>query len=121
MRNRLKKSLAVVNPDRQPTFEEVADVVQMGVRCDLSVCVLCWSDALRERWQREFDENSRLTLDVLDSDQTTMTEWKNLFSNHAYDLTVLHGIHSAYENDQLSNGYARALFEAIPQGTVVWA
>ena len=118
------KSLAIPAPGRRPSFEEVAAIALMGATiCGQSVCVLCLTQELLERWMCKLEVLSApvTLLDVVNTNRATLEDWKELLSGHAYDVTVLHGTCRELRADRLSVGYVKALVDAVPSGLVIVA
>jgi hypothetical protein len=123
MDTRRKKTFAIPNQGRQPSFEEVADIALTAAAFNQAVCVLCWNQALQERWMYHLDKFSTLIplLDVLDANQAMLDEWKVLLGDCPYDIIVMHGIQTAYQAEKLTIGYVMALVDEISAGLVIWA
>lgn len=118
------KSLAIPAPGKRPSFEEVAAVALMGATiCGQSVCVLCLTQELLERWICKLEVLSApvTLLDVVNTNRATLEDWKELLSSHAYDVTVLHGTCRELQANHLSVGYVKALVDAVPSGLVIVA
>lgn len=118
------KTLAVPSPGREPNFEEVAGIALMGAAiCGQSVCVLCLTQQILERWTCYLEESSMpvTLLDVLNTNRATLADWTKFLSGQTYDITVLHGVQSELRADHLSVCYVTALVDAVPSGLVVVA
>lgn len=116
------KSLAIPAPGREPTFDEVANIALVSAAvCDQSVCVMCLTHEVLERWLCRLGEFSApvALLDVLNTNRATLNDWEAFLSNQIYDITVLHGVRSELHAKRLSSGYVRALIDAVPSGLVV--
>ena len=123
MDTRRRKRFAIPNLGWQPSFEEVADIALTAASFNQSVCVLCWSQALQERWMYYLDNFSASVplLAVLDANQATLVECKVLLGDCPDDIIVMHGVQAACQSERLSIKYATALIDAVPSGLVVWA
>jgi hypothetical protein len=88
-----------------------------------SVCVLCLTQELLERWMRELEQLSApiTLLDVLNTNRATLADWKEMLGSHAYDVTVLHGACAELRAGRLSVGYVKVLVDAVPSGLVMVA
>ena len=118
------KSLAIPASGIQPSFQEVATIAVMGVTvCGQSVCVLCLTQELLERWMCHLAGHaaSITLLDVLSTNRATLRDWTELLGSHNYDITVLHGACSELRAGRISVGYVKALIDAVPSGLVVIA
>jgi hypothetical protein len=118
------KSLAIPAPGRNPSFKDVVAIAIMGALCGKqSVCVLCLTRKLLERWMSELEKLSGpiTLLDVLNTNRATLADWKKLLSSQAYDVTVLHGACAELRAGRLSGGYVKALVDAVPSGLVLVA
>jgi hypothetical protein len=122
MDTRRRKTFAIPNLGRQPSFEEIVDIALTAASFNQSVCVLCWGQVLHERWTHHLDSFSpSASLDVLDASHATLAEWKVLLGDSPYDIIVMHGVQAACQAERLSINYATALVDAVPSGLVVWA
>jgi len=118
------KSLAVPAPGKQPSFEEVAGIaIASAMVCNQSVCVLCLTQQLLERWMQELEELAVpiTLLDVVNTNRATLADWKELLSGNAYNVTVLHGTYRELRANRLSVGYVKALVDAVSSGLVIVA
>ncbi|GAB4538451.1 MAG: hypothetical protein Kow0063_26280 [Anaerolineae bacterium] len=118
------KSLAIPAPGKRPGFDQVAAIALMGaITCSQSVCVLCLTQELLERWLRRLEELPApvTLLDVTGNNRATLKDWQELLGHHACDVTILHGACDELRVNRLSVGYVRALVEAVPSGLVVIA
>lgn len=118
------KALVIPIPGRQPTFEEVADIaIASAVVCGQSVCVLCLTQDVLERWTCRLEELTApvTLLDVLNTNRATLADWEDFLSSQTSDITVLHGARSELQANRLSAGYVKALVDAIPSGLVMVA
>ena len=115
------KSLAVPAPGKQPAFEEVAHIVLTGALCGLSVCIMCLTQEMLERWMHQLhDCPHRFTLlDVLNTNRATLADWKALLRRQSYDVTVLHGVRSEVRARRVAVGYVKGLVDAVSSGLVV--
>ena len=116
-----QKSLAIPAPGKQPTFDEVADIVLTGAHFELSSCVLCLAQEMLERWINRLDNSPApvALLDVLNTNQATLTDWQMFLRRQVYDITVLSGALAEMQAGRLSPGYVQALVDAIPSGLVM--
>jgi hypothetical protein len=122
--DRPTKQLVVPAPGRRPTFEEVTGIALMGAAiCGQSVCVLCLTQHMLERWACHLEELSTPVthLDVLNTNRATLADWTQFLSGQTYDITILHGAQSELRADRLSVRYVKALVDAVPSGLVVVA
>ncbi len=117
------KTLIVPARGKHPTFDEVTGIALTGALCGLSVCVLCLTQEMLERWMRRLDECSVpiTLLDVLNTNRATLTDWQALLTSQPYDVTVLHGVQSELQANRLSVGYVKSLVDAVPSGMVIVA
>jgi hypothetical protein len=118
------KSLAIPAPGKRPSFDQVAAIALMGaITCNQSVCVLCLTQDLLERWMCQLEEFPApvTLLDVVGNNRATLKDWKELLSSHACDLTILHGACVELRANRLSVGYVKALVDAVPSGLVMIA
>jgi hypothetical protein len=118
------KSLAIPTPGIQPSFEEVATIAAMSATfCGQSVCVLCLTQEILERWMCQLAGHSAsiTLLDVLSTSRATLKDWTELLGSHDYDITVLHGACSELRARRISVGYVKALIDAVPSGLVMVA
>ena len=115
------KSLAIPAPGQQPSFDDVAGIVLTGALFDLSVCVMCFTQAGLDRWTRRLEEDhpSVTLLDILNTNRATLADWKEFLRTQAYDITVLYGTKPELEANRLSADYVKALVEAVPEGLVM--
>lgn len=121
MFSRPKKSLAIPVSGREPTFEEVAGIVSLTVRFNMSVCVLCLNQPVLDRWLNWSEKQSKsiILLDILDDNRATLPDWKAFLHDQTYDLTVLAGVKTEVQAERLSVSYVDALVKAIPSGLVM--
>jgi hypothetical protein len=91
--------------------------------CGQSVCVLCLTQELLERWMCQLEDlPAPITLlDVVDTNRATLADWKELLSRDTHDVTVLHGAYPEIKAKRLSVGYVKALVDAVPSGLVIIA
>jgi hypothetical protein len=116
------KSLAIPAPGRRPTFYEVANIALVSAAVwDQSVCVMCLTQEVLERWLCRLGEFPApvALLEVLNTNRATLNDWEAFLSSQTYDITVLHGVQSELRAKRLSCGYVRALIDAVPSGLVV--
>jgi hypothetical protein len=117
------KSLALPTGSQPPNFDQVVQTILAGIMCDLSVGVLCLTQAALDEW---LDWPGRLSpslarFDVLECDQATLSDWQTFLSSRSYDLTVLHGVCAELQAGRLAAFYVTALIDAVPAGMVVIA
>lgn len=118
------KYLAIPTPDKRPVFEEVAGIaLASAMVCNQSVCVLCLTQELLERWMCHLEKLSTpiTLLDVVNTNRATLADWQELLSSNAYDVTVLHGTCQELQANRLSVSYVKALVDAAPSGLVIVA
>jgi hypothetical protein len=115
------KSLAIPAPGKQPTFDEVTSIVLTGACFGLSVCVMCLTQEMLERWMGRLQAHPKSVtlLDVLNTNRATLADWKAFLGSQPHDITVLSGVQSELQAGQLSVGYLKALVEAVPAGLVM--
>jgi hypothetical protein len=101
----------------------VAGIALTAALCNLSVCVLCLTQGMLERWMRRLDEFSApiTLLDVLNTNPATLADWEAFLSGGSYDVVVLHGAQVELQANRLSVGYVKALVDAVPSGLVIVA
>ncbi len=124
MNSLASKSLVLPAKGKQPTFDEVANIVLLSTFCNLSVCVMCLTQETLEHWMDWLNRSSSASvtlLDVLNTNCATLTDWKALLSSQSYDITVLSGAGAELQTNRLSVGYVKALVRAVPAGLVVVA
>lgn len=118
MKSRRKKLFTVADKNRRLSFEEVVNIVKVGVRFDLAVGVLCWSRSLQTHWQSQVEQMP--LLEVMDVNKATLPEWRTYLANHPYDILIFHGAQRAQQAGQLSAKYAERLVDSVPVGLLVW-
>ncbi len=119
----MTKSLIVPAPGRQPTFDNVTNIVFLGMLCDLSVCVICLSEESWQCWQgwREKCQGSVTLMDLFNINQAVLADWETFLGSHPYDMIVLDGARVELQADRISVGYVTTLVEAVPSGMVMVA
>jgi len=115
------KVLAVPASGKQPAFDEVVDIAFTGAFCGLSVCVVCLTEEMLERWRSRLEDLAHpvTLLDVLNTNRATLEDWQTFLSAQTHDITVLHGVQSELSANKTSASYVTALVDAIPSGLVV--
>lgn len=115
------KVLAIPTSGKQPTFDEVVDIALTGAFCGLSVCVMCLTEEMLERWgsRREDFFHPVTLLDVQNANRATLEDWQTFLSAQTHDITVLHGVRSELSANRVSATYVTVLVDAIPSGLVV--
>ncbi len=123
MSQAVSKQLAIPASGKQPTFEEVANIVTVGALCELSVCVMCLSGEMLDYWLERLAHFPRrvTVLDVLNTNRATLKDWQSFLSQQHYDITVLHGAQAELQAGQLAPAYVTRLVEAVPAGLVMVA
>ena len=116
-----QKSLAVPAPGTSPTFDDVADIALTTAFFEQSVCVMCLTQELLERWMFKLDafDASVALLDMLDANRATLSDWETYLSGQSYDIVVLHGVRAELQTGCLSVSYVKSLMDAIPSGLVM--
>ncbi len=115
------KVLAIPTSGKQSAFDEVVDIALTGAFCGLSVCVMCLTEEMLERWSSRLEDLSHpvTLLDVLDTNRAILEDWQTFLSAQTRDITVLHGVQSELSANRISASYVTALVDAIPSGLVV--
>jgi hypothetical protein len=68
------KVLAIPTSGKQSAFDEVVDIALTGAFCGLSVCVMCLTEEMLERWRSRLEDLSHpvTLLDVLNTNRARM-------------------------------------------------
>lgn len=110
------KTIAIPALGQQPAFQEIAEIMQVGAACDLSICILGLTPDIAAQWQAAVQIwPTKVVPHLLEADIVTLTEWQTLHRTTPYDITLLHGL----EAEHISATYIEALLHAIPAGMVV--
>ena len=117
------KVLAIPTSGKQPAFDEVVDIALTGAFCGLSVCVMCLTEEMLDRWRSRLEDLSHpiILLDVLNTNRATLEDWQAFLNAQTHDVTALHGAQSELNANWISVSYVTALVDAIPSGLVVVA
>ena len=113
------KSFVMPKKGAWPLFEEVADIVQVGMCFNLSVNVVCFSQHSLKRWQEHMSEGDPMKLiDITGLNLPAIRP--HLIKNKA-DITVLSGARAALMDGRTSKLFISQLAATIPAGMVVAA
>lgn len=112
------KVLAIPTSGKQSAFDEVVDIALTGAFCGLSVCVMCLTEEMLERWRSRLEDLSHpvTLLDVLNTNRATIGDWQTSLSAQTHGTTALHGMQSELSANRISASYVTALVDAIPSG-----
>ena len=119
------KSLIIPAKGKQPTFNEVANIVLTGAMCEMSVAVFCLTQELLSTWACRLEQSNFTVslphLELLDLNHATLPDWQAFLGSQSYDMTVLHGAQAELRANQLSVEYVKALIDAAPSELVMVA
>ncbi|MGC8780234.1 MAG: hypothetical protein ACP5UQ_05135 [Anaerolineae bacterium] len=115
--------IAVPEDGRAPGFDNIYAVAVASALLDQSVLVICLTDELLADWRRRLQERGRPLdgLTLVDGRFGWSANWRAFFQHRSYDITVMHGIHTALQEQRIPRPYAIRLVDAVSKGVIVLA
>lgn len=115
--------IAVPEDGQAPGFDNVYALATTSALLDQSVLVICLTEELLADWRRRLQERARPLegLTLVDGRFGWSANWRAFFQHESYDITVMHGIHTALREERIPPSYARRLVDAVPRGLIVLA
>jgi len=115
--------IAVPAPGRVPSFDGVFSLAVTSALFDQEVLVICMTEQVLTSWRLRLQQRARPVegLALLDGRYAWSANWRAFFYSRAYDVTVLHGVHSALQDQSLPLSYTERLVDAVPAGLIVLA
>ncbi len=115
--------IAVPEDGQAPGFDNVYALATTSALLDQSVLVICLTEELLTDWQRRLQERAGPLegLTLVDGRFGWSANWRAFFQHKHYDITVMHGIHTALKEERIPTFYARRLVDAVPRGLIVLA
>lgn len=118
-----RRQIAVPAPGTSPSFDGVFSLAVTSALLDQTVLVICMTEQILTGWQRKLQERARPVdgLELLNGQYAWSANWYAFFCRKAYDVTVLHGMRSALQDQSLPLSYARRLLDAVSARLIVLA
>lgn len=115
--------IAVPTGDAAPDFASIYALAVTGAGLDQETIVVCLTDETIAGWRSRLQERSHALdgLTVVDGRFGWSVNWRAFFSQKTYDITVMHGLHTALRQESLPVSYAKRLLDAVPRGLIVLA
>ncbi len=116
-----EKVLAFPRPGQMHTFDDIANLVWMNILWHKSAAILYLTHEILDLWLNWLERfpTELPTLDVLDLNHATLSDWQAFLGCQSYDMTVLHGVCTELAADRLSARYLAGLVDAVPGWVVV--
>ena len=117
------RQIAVPAPGLIPSFDDVFGLAVTSALFDQTVLVICTTEQVLTNWRRRLQERARPVagLELLDGQFAWSANWRAFFCSRSYEITVLHGLRSAFQDQSLPLSYTRRLVDAVPAGLIVLA
>lgn len=121
-RTAASRQIAVPAGGSAPGFASVCALAVTSAHLDQEVLVVCLSEEVLAGWRGWVWEHIQpLGLAVVDGQFGWSVNWRAFFSQKAYDMTVMHGIHVALKEQDFPISYAKRLVNSVPRGLIVLA
>lgn len=115
--------IAVPAKGSTPDFASVYALAVTSAHLDQEVLVVCLTNETLAAWRDRLQSYTRPLdgLAVVDGQFGWSVNWRAFFAQKAYDITVMHGIHTALKDQRIQLSYASRLVDSVPRGLVVLA
>jgi hypothetical protein len=114
--------IAVPAGGSAPGFASICALAVTSAHLDQEVLVVCLTEEALAGWRCWVQEHIQpLGLAVVDGQFGWSVNWRAFFSQKAYDMTVMHGIHVALREQNFPLSYAKRLVNSVPRGLIVLA
>ncbi len=117
------RRLAIPAAGSLPSFDNMFALARIGVLFDQTVLVISMTEEVLTSWQRRLQERGRPMdgLTLLDGRFGWSVDWRAFFCARSYDVTILHGLHTALREQALPRSYAERLLDAMRSGLIILA
>lgn len=115
--------IAVPAGDAAPDFASIVALAVTGASLDQETIVVCLTDETLAGWRNRLQEHFHALegLTVVDGRFGWSVNWRALFCQKVYDITVMHGLREALQQESIPISYAKRLLDVVPRGLIVLA
>jgi hypothetical protein len=118
-----RRRIAIPAPSSTPRFEGVFSLAVTSALLGQTVLVICMTEQVLTDWEQRLRMRPRPIerLELVDGRRAWSAEWRALLCKRHHDVTVLHGVRSALQDQSLPVSHAKLLVSALPAELIVLA
>lgn len=115
--------IAVPASGSAPGFASIYTLAVTSANLDQEVLVVCLTGEALADWSSQLQERTQPIdgLAVVDGQFGWSINWRAFFSQKVYDITMMHGLHTALREHSIPVSYAKRLVDSVPRGLIVLA
>ena len=117
------RRIAVSAPGKTHSFDDVLNLVSLGILYQQRIAVLCMTDEMLQRWTLTLQKLPQLApeLDIFDVRRPRGVDWVAFFEGASYDITILHDASTALWAGAVTVDDTKRLVTALPAELIIFA